>query len=191
MLISPDRVLLTERCALRYPRLADAPWILQVVTDARFPRQLPLAQLTTRDAIEGAIRRRHQRWQAAITFGWCVEIRSTGHLVGMVSIGRTQQPQTWSLAYWIHPDGWRRGYATEVATEALRVAFEDLGAEVVEAGAATWNVPSQGVLEKLGFAFREESPDGYRIQGQPVRTREYALARERWSTLRAAGKGSV
>lgn len=190
MLISIDRVLLTERCALRYPQLADAPFILQVVSDARFPRQLPLAQLTTRDKIERAIRRRHHRWQAATTFGWCVETRTRGALVGMVSIGRAAQPQTWTLAYWIHPDGWRQGYATEVATEALRVAFEDLGAEVVEAGAATWNVPSQGVLEKLGFVFHEENPDGYRIQGQPVRTCEYALSRQRWHTLRPAGQRS-
>src|SRR5688500_9823400 len=111
-MISPDRVLITSRCVLRYPQLVDARFILEVVTHPDFPKELPLAQLTTLEAIEGAINRRQQRWCAGTGLSWCVDERASGRLVGMVSLNREAKPCCWSLAFWIHPVMWRRGFAT-------------------------------------------------------------------------------
>jgi RimJ/RimL family protein N-acetyltransferase len=102
----------------------------------------------------------------------------------MVSINREPTPHCWSLAFWIHPTMWRQGFATEIGDEALRLAFSEFGAEKVEAGAAMWNAGSQGVLERLGFTFLAENPDGYRVQGRSIRTREYELLADTWRTLR-------
>jgi len=181
VLVSTDRVLMTKRCALRYPRLADAPFILDVVTHPSFPRELPFAQLTTIQAIVGAINRRHMRWHSGTALSWCVDERASGCLVGMVSISREPDPNSWNLAFWVHPANWRQGFATEFGQEALRLAFGELGAQTVEAGVAIWNTASQGVIEKLGFAFQRENPDGYQIQGRPVRTREYSISVGHWA----------
>jgi RimJ/RimL family protein N-acetyltransferase len=167
-MIDPERVLFTPRSALHYPRMADAPAILAAVTDPLFPEELPIAQLRTLEQIEAAIQR-------------CAELRATGNLLGMVSVGQEESPRVWSLGYWIHPAEWGRGHATEIASVAVRVAFDELGAERVIAGAALWNVPSQRVLEKLGFSFEHENPRGYEIQKRPVPTREYALTQQNWA----------
>lgn len=182
-MIDASRVLLTARCALRYPRMTDAGPILRAVTDPVFPAELPIAQLTRLEQIEAAIERRHRRWRDAVAYSWCVERRATRDLIGMVGLHQEEPARIWSLGYWICPSEWRRGYATEVSSEALRVAFDELGAEQVVAGAALWNTPSFGVLEKLGFVFETENPSGYEIQKRPIRTREYQLTAQRWRSL--------
>jgi len=189
VLIDEGSVLLTPRCALRYPRMTDAGTILGAVTDPLFPTELPIAQLTTLEQIEAAIERRHRRWRAAAAYSWCVERRGTRDFIGMVGLHHEAPAGVWSLGYWIHPAEWRRGYATEISREVLRVAFDELGAEQVVAGAALWNAPSLAVLEKLGFLFESENPSGYEIQKRPIRTREYQLSEERWRSL--AGRSST
>jgi RimJ/RimL family protein N-acetyltransferase len=186
-MIDPDRVLLTARCALRHPRMADAVGILRAVTDPSFPEELPIAQLRTLAQIEGAIERRQRRWQTGVGYSWCVELRATNSLMGMVGLVREESSDDWSLGYWIHPAHWRLGYATEVAAEAVRVGFEELGAGRILAGAALWNTASQRVLEKLGFIFDCQNPRGYEIQTRPIPTREYALERQRWRARCGSG----
>ncbi len=185
-MIDPERVLFTARSALRYARMTDAAAILAAVLDPLFPEELPIAQRRTLEQIEAAIERRHRRWQTSVAYSWCAELRETGNLLGMVSIGQEESPRVWSLGYWIHPAHWGRGHATEIAREALRVAFDELGAEVVVAGAALWNVPSQRVLEKLGFVFEHENPSGYQIRERPIPTREYELTQRDWRSLHGA-----
>jgi RimJ/RimL family protein N-acetyltransferase len=185
-MIDRGRLFSTARSALRYPELADAPAILGAVTDPLFPEELPIAQLRTIEQIESAIERRHRRWETAAGYSWCAELRSTGQLIGMVGVHREESPGAWSLGYWILPAEWGRGHATEIANEAVRVAFDELGAEQVVAGAALWNVSSQRVLEKLGFRFANENPHGYEIQKRPIPTREYHIGKDRWRALQGA-----
>jgi RimJ/RimL family protein N-acetyltransferase len=187
-MIDPERVLFTARSALRYPRMSDAAAILAAVTDPLFPEELPIAQRRSLEQIESAIERRHQRWQGAVGYSWCVELRATGNLLGMVSVGREEPAGDWTLGYWIHPAQWGRGHATEVAAEAVCVAFDELGAERVFAGAALWNLPSQRVLEKLGFLFQQENPRGYEIQKRPIPTREYELTKQSWHLRRTPAR---
>jgi [ribosomal protein S5]-alanine N-acetyltransferase len=174
---------MTERCALRFPELTDAAVLLEAVTDARFPKDLPFAELTTIQQMRDAIIRRQERWQSGSGFNWCVEKRADGCLIGMVGLARSKMNAVWELSYLIHPAHWQLAYATEAAHEALRIAFEELGAHTVDAGAATWNLASQHVLEKLGFMFQEENPEGYQIRSRPIRTREYSLPQGRWRSL--------
>ena len=47
-----------------------------------------------------------------------------------------------------------QGYATEAATELVRICFEDLGLRRVTAGAFADNPPSLRVMEKLGMRRR-------------------------------------
>ena len=49
------------------------------------------------------------------------------------------------------------------------------------AAAAIRNKASLRVLQKGGLRFLRDNPDGYRIQGQPIATREYELTRAQWA----------
>lgn len=53
--------------------------------------------------------------------------------------------------YKVHPEQWNKGYATEAVKAILVYCFKDLRLHRVEAGCATGNTASIGVLEKAGF----------------------------------------
>jgi ribosomal-protein-alanine N-acetyltransferase len=56
-----------------------------------------------------------------------------------------------NLGYRLEPAVWGKGYATELAAESLRHAFENLQLPVVFALVRPANAPSIRVLEKLGM----------------------------------------
>jgi RimJ/RimL family protein N-acetyltransferase len=153
---------------------------MKVVSHPDFPRDVPLGQLATLDDIHGAIHRRLERWESGAAFEWCADERSTGALVAMIGLRRGESSSTWILGFWVDPKRWREGFATELGRRLLAIAFEDLGATMMTASAATRNVASQGVLTKLGFTFRRENTDGYRIQNQAIRTAEFDLSIDEW-----------
>lgn len=180
MATSAQRELTTKRCILRCPRESDAGAILNAVSHPDFPRDVPFGQLATLEDIGGAIHRRLERWESGSAFEWCADERSTGSLIAMIGLRRGEGSSTWSLGFWVDPRRWREGFATELGGRLLAVAFEDLEAALMTASAGTWNVPSQRALLKLGFTFRRENPDGYRIQNKAIRTAEFDLTIAEW-----------
>ena len=72
--------------------------------------------------------------------------------------------EAWELGYWLTPDAWGRGYATEAARAVLDIARHALGLHRVAARHYCDNPASGRVLAKLGF--RETG-----------RARTYSLAR--------------
>src|SRR6478752_9566383 len=60
------------------------------------------------------------------------------------------------LLWFVHPDYWNRGYSTEIAREAVRVAFHVLELDNVVAFTVPVNRPSRAVMEKLGMTFERD-----------------------------------
>ena len=58
-----------------------------------------------------------------------------------------------TLAYYVHPDRWGEGIATEAGELMLRYAFDTLGLNRVGAICMVHNDASRRVLDKLGFTF--------------------------------------
>ena len=102
------------------------------------------------------------------------------------SIARTSYPienrrrYQRALAFWIHPEQWGKGYATEGAQRILRFGFEKLGAKTIWASAGKWNTGSNRVLEKLGMKYINNNPQNYSSKGEPIPTYEYEILREIW-----------
>ena len=180
MKIEPARILHTQHLLLRYPELDDAAQILSVVQSAQFPERLPLKELSSKNQVEGWLKMLQEGWAAGRVFSWILENRQSGDVVGQVTLSRLEGENLWSLAFWIHPDHWDKGYATEGAERILAFGFEQLGAEKVWAGAGVWNLASCRVLEKTGMICVGENPQGYTSKGEPIPTREYEISQERW-----------
>lgn len=178
--IAIDRELNTSRCRLRYPRLADIPRLQSAFASPLFPRDLPLAELITAEQVTHWIQGCKSRWAEGEGYTWTVEDKTTGTVVGQVSLFRLPSAGVWSLAFWTHPDSWGQGYATEAAQRVIRLAFEELAANRIWAAAATWNAGSLRVLDKLGMAYLQENPEGYTIHERPIPTREFEITRAAW-----------
>ena len=55
------------------------------------------------------------------------------------------------VGYWLGPDHWGRGYATEMLAALIRYGFHGLGMERLHATVFGWNEASVRVLDKNGF----------------------------------------
>ena len=95
-------------------------------------------------------------------FSFGIWDRSDGALVGGLGIHPRSGSGSYEVGYWIAGDRTGRGYATEAAGAAIRVAFEVLGAERVEIHVQPENVASMRVPERLGF--RRVSLERNRLQ---------------------------
>ena len=71
--------------------------------------------------------------------------------IGIVNVNSRCHHAT--LAYFIHPDMWNQGIATEAGKVILDYAFSRLGLNRVGAVCMVDNAASRRVLDKLGFEF--------------------------------------
>ena len=87
---------------------------------------------------------------------------------------------TATLAYWIVPDHWGNGYATEAAGLLCEHGFADRRLNKIRADALGSNAGSRRVLEKLGFVeeglLREEKFVG----GKHVDVHRFGLLADEW-----------
>jgi len=178
--ISTDRVLKTKRLNLRCPKLNDAAEIFTAVKSPQFPEQLPLKEMDAVSEIEEWLRRLQENWTTGQGFSWIVEDRDSGDTLGQVTLSKVKGDHVWAMAFWIHPEYWGKGYATESAECLLAFGFEEIGAENIWAGAGEWNEGSTRVLEKIGMEYIGDNPVGYYSKGEPITTREYEISRESW-----------
>ena len=86
------------------------------------------------------------KWRGKPGFRPAVALKD-GTLIGTLGLS----PKPFSCAYFLDPDHWGRGYATEALQAFLRASFDRF--EVVEISAAHFvdNPASGRVLTKLGF----------------------------------------
>jgi RimJ/RimL family protein N-acetyltransferase len=93
---------------------------------------------------------------------WIVQLKSSGQVIGWFDLtlphwfpALLPDPE---VGWFIDRQHWGKGFATEGARAALRVAFEDLDFERVISICRKENLASARVMEKLGMSLVEERP---------------------------------
>ncbi len=109
---------------------------------------------------------------------------ATGVLVGAVALTITPRFRHAELGYWVAPDCWNRGYATEAATALLRYAFEDRGLHRVYARHLSRNPSSGRVMQKLGMAFEGRQREHVLKGGVFEDLDVYAILEDEWRARR-------
>lgn len=82
---------------------------------------------------------------------WIVESKMSSEFIGAAGLTYNTNKAEVELGYRLARVQWKKGYATEVSTELLRYAFQDLKVSKVIASTHEENLPSQQVLEKIGM----------------------------------------
>jgi ribosomal-protein-alanine N-acetyltransferase len=143
----------TARLAGRRPEPGDAATYARIFTDARVDEEAWPEHLRTADrahAVLDDLMRHWERWG----FGpWTVLVDGTP--IGYAGLRHADvggRPEV-ELVWFLDADHWGRGYATEMAREAVRVAFEILELDAVVAQTTEVNGASRAVMEKLGMRF--------------------------------------
>ena len=80
----------------------------------------------------------------------CAHDGGAVRIIGLIAIGRDDRGDD-ELGYWLTPDAWGRGYATEAGRAMIRMARESLRLKRLVSGHFIDNPNSGKVLRKLGF----------------------------------------
>lgn len=173
-------VLQTQRLVLRPPHLDDAPALVSLLDDRRVAENLSRAPhpYSFKDAetfISGVN-------LADDEVAFLVTLRD-GTLIGACGVG-TLAGACPEVGYWFGVAHWGRGYATEAARAVIAYAFDELGHEMLEAGARVTNPASRRVLEKCGYQWVGVVLTRVRaLGGVSVPCDRFRLDRERWAEI--------
>lgn len=145
----------TERLVLRRPEPADATRLAEVANDRRIARNMtstfpnPYGPSDAHEFIASC------GTDFAIITRERVGSLSAG-LVGMAGYSPASEDHDDShmFGYWLTPDAWGQGIATEAAGAVLDHLLAAEPVRRIEARVYAWNPPSASVLEKLGSRSR-------------------------------------
>lgn len=138
-IVTTKRLFLRPLCTADIPRLADIggrPEIARMLATLHAPWQS--------EQVGAWIEK--SRWQGRPGFrlGLCL---ADGELIGSVGLGGTPA----SCGYFLHPEYWGQGYATEAMSGLLGMVFDRFDIAEIETDHFDDNPASARVLEKLGF----------------------------------------
>jgi RimJ/RimL family protein N-acetyltransferase len=191
---SMDIYLETERLVLRRFTPDDVDLVTALDADPAVMRYINGGRPTPRDEVRDDYL---PFWLAYYERGdrygfWAAIERATGEFLGWFHLRprREDSDDEPELGYRLVASTWGRGFATEGSRALVRKAFEELGARRVYATTMVVNEASWRVMEKAGLrrirVFHEPWPD--RIEGEEHGDVEYAITRDEWGAIQAAGR---
>jgi len=92
---------------------------------------------------------------------WAVFAKDDDRYVGNASLRpRPERQKDWEIGYYLKPDEWNKGFATEIAVRLVRHSFDVAGLDEIYATVDEENSASIKVLEKCGLQFFRKEYDG-------------------------------
>ena len=171
-------MLKTKRLQLRAASADDVELVWSASRIQGFNDGMTWDPPQTREELISIAKDNIDRWEEGTAYTFTVDLVETRMAIGRVAISCEDYPSLWNIGFWIHPDHWRCGYATEATRAVIDFGFKTLGATRITTAHAIWNMASKRVIEKLGFRFTCENPSGFVKQGKPVAEYEYAIEKD-------------
>lgn len=145
------KILETERLILRHWEISDAEQLFDVCNDPDV--MLHIGDGKPFENIERA--KKFLDWAASYQkengfCRWAVVEKSSEKIIGSCGFARLENDEI-DLGYLFAKDSWGKGYATEAAGACLKFGFENLKFAKIIAMVDIDHIPSQKVLEKIGF----------------------------------------
>jgi RimJ/RimL family protein N-acetyltransferase len=189
VVLEPAYPLRTERLDLRPYQDDDADFLAELQADPEVTRYLYYGPLTREESAEALARKLGNRVLRGDgdLLSLVAVLRATGERVGEATlIYRSVEHAGGEVGYLVHPAHRRRGYATEMTAEMLRVAFEDLRLHRVVGRLDGRNTASATVLEKLGMRREAHLISNEFVKGEWCDELDYALLADEWAASRSS-----
>jgi RimJ/RimL family protein N-acetyltransferase len=146
-------VLQTDRLTLRPLIAADAELYAGMRYHPEVAKWLSPSDLDPVDAARAAIERFELSWQERRYAPW--GLFRDGRLIGHGGLNFVPEFDATEVLWALHPDAQGKGYATEMAWQALRFGFETIGLSSIFAITRPDNIASQAVMKRLGLSYRK------------------------------------
>ena len=147
--------ILTERTKLRLIDISDLDSIHKLhslpETDEFNTLGIPENKQETQSVISSWIA--ENQLSPIKNYTFAIEHKSSGEFMGLFGLklgnAKYKRAEVW---YKIHPDYWKKWFATETLRKVVVFGFESLKLHRIQAGSAVNNIGSIKVLEKAGFS---------------------------------------
>ena len=161
----------TPRLLLRRPQMGDRDAIVGIVGDWKVARRLarvphPYNMADAEIFIKQVV---PHEWV------WAITKRGANDMIGAVGLTPEDGGRTAELGYWLSPEHWGRGIATEAAKAALNFGFDTLFLPHLTSGYFDENPASGRVLEKLGFTVTGHRTRNCRALNKDVPARDMRI----------------
>jgi RimJ/RimL family protein N-acetyltransferase len=148
------RILETERLIIRHLTQDDAKFILELLNEPAFIRNIADRGVRTIQDAQAYIQNGPVDSYAKNGFGlFTVELKEAGIPIGMCGLIRRDVLPDVDLGYALLERYWNKGYAFEAAAAVLDYGYKTVGLKRIIAITAPYNDASAKVLEKIGFQF--------------------------------------
>lgn len=149
-------VIESERLFLRQFTPADADFIVQLVNTDGWLRFIGDKNITsTEQAIEYLKNGPIKSYQVNGFGLYLAVLKTDGTPIGMCGLIKREYLEFIDLGFALLPEYTTQGYATEMAKETIRFAFEKLNQERVLAIVLPANEASVRVMQKIGFEYEK------------------------------------
>lgn len=144
----------TERLHLRFFTLDDAPTVQKLAGAwdiARTTVNIPHPYLD--GMAEQWIANHLEAMQEGAFLTLAITNKADDALMGSIAM-RINKPNRWAeLGYWIGTQYWNKGYVTEAVQAVIRLGFEELNLNRIQAQHLTQNPASGRVMQKNGMRY--------------------------------------
>jgi len=142
----------TARLILRPVRPSDVDDIWTYTSDPEVSAFTTWEPHRSREATAAYVAHVCERYERGEPTNWGLELRETGRLVGMAGFAEIAvEHERGGIGFVLNRSYWRRGLMTEAVAEVLRIGFDVLALEKIEAGCIAENEGSKAVLLKTGM----------------------------------------
>ncbi|MDD9269011.1 GNAT family N-acetyltransferase [Paenibacillus sp. GCM10023248] len=145
-------VVETERLILRHQTVQDAAFILELLNDPSWIRNIGDRGVRTLEDARTHIIDVPMNAYAALGFGfYLTELKDGGIPLGICGLAKRDFMEEVDIGFAFLPRYWGKGYAYEAASAVMGYAKEVIGLKRLAAITALDNRPSAKLLEKLGL----------------------------------------
>ena len=156
MAVSPLTVLETERLILRQLSAEDADFILELLNEPSFIRNIGDRGVRTIDDANAYIQNGPVASYTKNGFGlYLVKLKETGESIGMCGLIKRDTLEDVDIGYAFFPRFWSKGYAVEAAQAVKEYAKNVIGLKRLVAIVDPENEGSIRILEKIGLEFEK------------------------------------
>ena len=178
----------TPRLVIREFQEKDIKPLVANISNLKVSRYLSLIPYpyTKKDAIWWIEHNQEEaRKKPRNNYDFAIELKSSHELVGGISICKVDRfTGKTTMGYWLGQDYWRQGIMYEAAQAMIEFAFDRLKLFRIDIEASTKNIPSNGLIKKLGFKYEGTSKKSHRSKatGQRHDANFYGLLASEYRT---------
>ena len=171
----PEATFTSARLAFQKLDVADEPVLWKLMSDQEVVRWIGIDPKTDRIETRDQLLKDFQEGKR-FKFFWSIRWKTPGpdsvaDMIGWILFRPTEDGRSVEIGYWLLPEIWGKGVATEAARKVLDILPAAMGVSVghVTAMVAVGNHTSRRVLEKSGLYVVREKDEYVRMSDRTVR----------------------